>query len=416
MSPIDPSAGFPAAAKCFPTGTSFSGETGGVAIGDLVTPIVVVNGGALQQNIRTMAAWAIEHAVSLRPHAKTTMCPQIWADQIAAGAVGLTVANPGQLKVAVAHGFDCVEVANEVVDPPGIRELAVAVTAGVDLYCWVDSEAAVTRLDRVLDDYGLTRSLKVLVDVGGPGGRTGTRTVEQSEQVAAACLRAKHLSLAGLCGYEGALVEQRSNEALALVRRYVLGILDLHALLRARYEVSRPVVSIGGSVFFDAVALSFAERREPDTDYVIRSGAYVIHDDLHYERLSPLSVSNNPANPARCLVPAARGYATVVSCPEPGLAILNGGRRDFPYDLDLPKPLVSYRDGAGLECSGWRVVKLNDQHAFVAVPEATDIQVGDLVMLGLSHPCTLMDKWTWLPVTDGWDPSSSVVSVLRTYF
>jgi D-serine deaminase-like pyridoxal phosphate-dependent protein len=59
---------------------------------------------------------------------------------------------------------------------------------------------------------------------------------------------------------------------------------------------------------------------------VLRSGCYLTHDDGLYARASPLPE----------LRPALELWARVLSCPEPGLAIAGFGKRDAPYDIDLP--------------------------------------------------------------------------------
>ena len=50
--------------------------------------------------------------------------------------------------------------------------------------------------------------------------------------------------------------------------------------------------------------------------------------------------------------------------------------------------------------TGWAVDKLNDQHAYLRVEPGHGLQVGDRVVLGISHPCTTFDKWRWMPVVD----------------
>ena len=50
----------------------------------------------------------------------------------------------------------------------------------------------------------------------------------------------------------------------------------------------------------------------------------------------------------------------------------------------------------------WQVSALNDQHAYLRGSGAQNeaLHVGDLVALGISHPCTTFDKWRWMPVVD----------------
>jgi D-serine dehydratase len=90
--------------------------------------------------------------------------------------------------------------------------------------------------------------------------------------------------------------------------------------------------------------------------------------------------------------------------PEPGLALLTGGRRDLSFDVELPHPLKLVRAGQvhALPSDGsWRIRGLNDQHAHLRFDDAAlQPRVGDLLALGISHPCTTFDKWHWMPVVD----------------
>jgi D-serine deaminase-like pyridoxal phosphate-dependent protein len=99
------------------------------------------------------------------------------------------------------------------------------------------------------------------------------------------------------------------------------------------------------------------------------------------------------------------GWSRVLSRPEPGLALLDGGKRDFPYDEGLPTTPFGM------------VEKLNDQHAYLRLEPEVSLAVGEVVQLGLSHPCTAFDKWRVIPVVDGADePDPEVVDLVRTWF
>ena len=47
------------------------------------------------------------------------------------------------------------------------------------------------------------------------------------------------------------------------------------------------------------------------------------------------------------------------------------------------------------------ITAVNDQHAFLRLPPGTALDVGHVVRLGLSHPCTAFDKWREIPVVAG---------------
>lgn len=105
----------------------------------------------------------------------------------------------------------------------------------------------------------------------------------------------------------------------------------------------------------------------------------------------------------------------MLSRPEDGLAIAGVGRRDVSFDAGLPMPQLVRRPGleTTLDATACSVTNLNDQHAFVAVPNGTDVQVGDWISFGVSHPCTAFDKWHLLPEVDD---DYTVVDFVHTYF
>jgi D-serine dehydratase len=104
----------------------------------------------------------------------------------------------------------------------------------------------------------------------------------------------------------------------------------------------------------------------------------------------------------------------VLSRPEPTLALVGAGKRDVSYDVGLPVPLaVRDRHGARSVRGQMDVFELNDQHAYVRIEPADPLAPGDLVGLGISHPCTTFDKWRLIPVVDD---DYAVVDAVATYF
>ena len=47
------------------------------------------------------------------------------------------------------------------------------------------------------------------------------------------------------------------------------------------------------------------------------------------------------------------------------------------------------------------------------VPRSSPLEVGDMVALGISHPCTTFDKWQVLCIVNG---DYDIVSAVRTFF
>ncbi len=171
------------------------------------------------------------------------------------------------------------------------------------------------------------------------------------------------------------------------------------------------VVSAGGSAFPDVVASTLMTAAvEGDPIIVLRSGAYAIHDDGFYASVTP--AGRGADGPP--LKPALSVWAPVLSRPEPGLALLLLGRRDAGFDEGLPIPReVRRRDGERFPAEGLSITALNDQHAFLSLPEDTNLGPGDLVHVGISHPCTTLDKWRVIAVVDD---EEYVVDLVHTFF
>lgn len=393
--------------------------SGDVRLADLQTPLLSLDDAALRGNIAKLAGWCAAHGVRLAPHGKTTMAPALWAAQLAAGAWGITLANAAQLRIGRRFGVANLMLANALTDPSAIAWVAREAAAGARIVSWVDSVAGVERLQGVLErlDAG---PLEVLVELGGHGGRTGARGVPDAVEVAGAVRAASRLRLGGVGGYEGALSHTWDEAGLAPIRSYLEDFRRLHETLAAddAYETGQVILTAGGSAYFDDVVEILGPLAGPGVEVVLRSGAYVIHDDGFYRGISPFSRRDPDGEDA--FVSAMRFWARVVSRTEPGLAILEGGKRDLSLDEGLPVPLGIARElgEPPRPLPDARITQVNDQHAFLTYPPELDVRPGDVVRLGLSHPCTALDKWTLMPVLDrSADPANpTVVGTVRTFF
>jgi D-serine deaminase-like pyridoxal phosphate-dependent protein len=393
------------------------------SIDELSTPMMTLDRRAIEANLAAMSRWCAEARVSLAPHGKTTMAPFLWREQLLAGSWAITVANEPQLRVARAVGVPRVIVANLFLRPEGLKWLVSEMNADDDFefMCWVDSVEAVQIMEAALTEASPSRRVPVLVELGGAQGRTGARNVRDALRVAEAVVDSPFLSLAGVAGFEGAVALGLDDQAIIDVDEFLKQLVKLHRALISRYEESEPILSAGGSMYFDRVAAILGPEGAPTAQQharvVLRSGAYIVHDDGLYRGATP---STRGAGPQ--LEPAMNVWARVISMPEPGLAYLDAGKRDLPYDAGLPEVQLCRRVGPdGLTVSqrlvGHDLFETNDQHSFVHVPPGSPLRVGDLVRLGLSHPCTAFDKWSLIPVLD--DASAAapvVVDFVRTYF
>jgi D-serine deaminase-like pyridoxal phosphate-dependent protein len=406
--------------KAFPEGSPSDLAEGrwNLFAGDLATPVLVLKESALTHNIEVMAEYCRARGVSLAPHGKTYMSPEITSRQLDAGAWGVTAATASQVRIFRALGVSRILMANQLLDPAGLAWVAAELAAdpGFDFFCLVDSGAGIEIMTEELEASGLDRPLKVLVELGFEGGRSGCRTVEEAVTVARRVATSPVLELAGVEGYEGIMDAGSTEATMAGITAFMGRVRDLVVRIAqqgAFDHLDEVLVSAGGSAFFDAVVdvLGQPWNTSVPVRLVLRGGCYATHDNGIYKRMSPF---DGRGDGSRRLSAALELWSTVTSRPEPGLALTNFGKRDASYDLELPVPLSVWRraDRSVEAAPGMEVVALNDQHAYVRLRDG-GLEVGDMLCCGISHPCTSFDKWRLIPIVDD---GYTVTGAAQTFF
>ena len=401
-----------------------AGQNWHPAEGTMSLPVLTLDEAGFRHNAATMLRYVTEQGVSIAPHAKTPMAPSLAARLLEAGAWGTTVADIRQAAVMLRAGLNRLILANEVGGIGGARRLAALCRSQpqAELYCFADSAAAVAALAQAWAEANLP-PLPVLVEVGA--ARAGARDLDTASALLEAVEQASHLTLAGVATYEGAAAQPTPERSRVVID----ALLDLAAALfgRARALVGpdRPlIVTAGGSVFFDRVVARLGALVAADgaARLVLRSGAIFFNDHGIYERaLAAIDARGgfrlgDAAVPmATTFQPVLRLWAEVLARPEAGQAICGMGMRDVSHDQNLPRPLRVFRNGVALpsDPASLAVTKLNDQHAFLTVPPGFDLQVGDVVEFGISHPCTCLHLYR---VLFGTDAEGRVVTAHPTFF
>lgn len=149
---------------------------------DPATPYLRVDTTRLQANIDRTARWAAAAGVRLRPHVKTHKSPEIARLQLAAGAVGLTVATVGEAEVFVDHGATDVFVAYPLWLDQARSTRLRALADRASLSLGVDSVEAARNAGGWLAGSGI----RVLVEVDSGQHRSGVLPSEAAGVATAA--------------------------------------------------------------------------------------------------------------------------------------------------------------------------------------------------------------------------------------
>ena len=391
-----------------------------VLANDLPLPLAVLKRSALEHNLAWMQAFAKRKGVQVAPHGKTSMSPELFRMQLQAGAWGLAFATVQQAAVGIDAGARRIIIANQVVCDADFAALHSLLAQHQDLRVWflVDSLAQLALIEEWIARHAPARVLDVLLEMGVAGQRTGCRTLDAATQLAHALAHSTAVRLCGIECYEGGAVRCDNahdvREVSDLVRRVsdVVRVCDAQHL----FADNDVLLTAGGSAVFDLVLplLRLQDLSKPVVG-VLRSGCYITHDHGNYARF--LALLEKREGVSSSLLAAMEVWTMVQSVPEPGLALLTGGRRDLSYDLEMPLPQSFAPRGASVATSvpaHWKISALNDHHAFLRFDPASDApQVGDRVSLGISHPCTTFDKWRWLPIVED---NGDVTGAVHTQF
>jgi D-serine deaminase-like pyridoxal phosphate-dependent protein len=326
------------------------------SVANRATPFLVVDVERLTANIGRVARAAADAGVALRPHVKTHKCAEIAAMQVAAGAVGITVATIGEAEVFVDAGFADVFIAYPLWLDEGRATRLAALRERARVAIGVDSAESARHLARVVP------GLEVLVEVDSGQHRSGTAP-EDAGAVADAA-REAGLDVHGVFTFPGHGYAPDGRESAARDEAAALAT-AAGSLRRAGIE---PRVLSGGSTPTLEASLGTGVPTE------LRPGVYALNDAQQWELASATTEQL-----------AITCHATVVSHAG-GRLVLDAGAKSLGADR------APYNTGFGrlLDRPDARVVMLSEHHAVV---EGYDDPppLGDRVRVVPNHVCVAVN-------------------------
>ena len=369
---------------------------------DVCLPALLLKRDAALHNIRWMQEFANQHKAQLAPHAKTTMTPWLMAEQLKAGAWGLTVATPYQAVIAANTGAKNIILANQLVGPANIQVVLQLLGLQHKVFVFADNKDNVSALASAAVAAGLT--LPLLIELGSKNGRCGCRDNQQALALAEHIHALPGVELAGIGFYEGAIDHNDNSNS---IKHFVQQAAALAKVLFRQnlLQYEKPLLTGSGSAWYDIVARELNRATLPDNmQFIVRPGCYVTHDHGIYHQAQHSILQRSPQ--LKRLGPALKNAlevaAYIQSVPEPGLAIIGAGKRDAAFDAGLPAVLKVYRNGSMIAAfaKASRSFEIMDQHCFWHYPDNLQLQPGDMVLLATSHPCLTFDKWRTLYLAD----------------
>ena len=172
------------------------------------TPALVVDLDAMERNIERMAAFARQHGVLWRPHAKLHKSAQIAHRLEQAGAVGHCVQKLAEAEALASGGIRHLFISNEIVAPAKLARVAALANTlnaqGGRLAIAVDSDTGIARLAQALQAAQAgAAAVDVLVEINVGQNRCGVEPGPQAVELARAIVAQPGLRFAGLQAYHG---------------------------------------------------------------------------------------------------------------------------------------------------------------------------------------------------------------------
>jgi 3-hydroxy-D-aspartate aldolase len=342
------------------------GEHQGKPSDELVTPALLIDLDVVDRNIATMAEALAGSGVSLRPHTKVQKSPDLAKRQVAAGAVGVTVATVWEAAAMAASGVEDILVANEVVGAAKIRSLA-ALAAHARITVAVDDPDNIRDLAAAATTAGTRMSVLVDLDVGM--GRCGARSLDEADRLADQVAAAPALELKGVQAYEGhCMLEPDRDLRVRLATEAMDYAAAVSSSVRGRFPEARTLSSGGTGTY------QITGRHPAVTE--LQAGSYIFMDAFHGGLVDGFEVSLS--------------VLTTVMARHGDTVILDAGRKSVGIDFVLP-PILGY---------SYQARYYAEEHALFDVDAGLAARAGERLRLMAGYaPSTvnLHDVWPVFP-------------------
>ncbi len=293
------------------------------------TPSLVIDLDAMERNLASMAAFAKNHKVKLRPHAKMHKSATLALLQIEAGAAGICVQKTSEAEILVARGVHNVYISNEVIAPHKLARVAaltrtVAPHGGRIAIC-VDSIDGVCRLAMCMNEArvssGVTTSIDVFIEINVGQNRCGVEPGPAAVALALEIRKHPALHFAGLQAYHGKAQHLRSaQERREAITSAIQAVTHTRGLIEAEGLVVGLVTGAGtGTAALEAASGVYGE---------LQAGSYLFMD---------ADYASNELDPVQPRFEHALFVKTQVVSTHADHVVCDAGHKSHAIDSGLPK-------------------------------------------------------------------------------
>ena len=312
----------------------------GLHVDHIDTPALVVDLDAMERNIDRMAAFARQHGMRWRPHAKMHKSAELALLLQQAGACGVCVQKTSEAEALAAGGVLDIYISNQVVAHAKLQRVA-RLAAQLDakggrLAIAVDSAEGIARLGDAMEQAGLRATIDVLVEIDVGQGRCGVMPGAPAAVLAQSIAEHPRLHFAGIQAYQGSAQHLVGAEARRAAIAAVVQAAQLTRNTIALSGLSVPLVTGAGTgtMAHEATSGVFGE---------LQAGSFLFMD-ADYARNEP--DSGQPAFEHALFV------KTQVISRAPTHAVCDAGHKSHAIDSGLPLVALRAPDQALVYANG----------------------------------------------------------------
>lgn len=334
----------------------------GTPIAELDTPCLLVDLDAAEHNMQVIADTYRDTICKMRSHVKNLKTPVLAHMQMQAGGTmgGVCAAKVTEAEVMVEGGITDVLIANQIVGRDKIARLC-ALARRADMKVAIDDARNLRELSEVAQEHGVT--LGVVIEVDTSMHRAGIRQVAQGVELATLATTLPGIAFRGVMSHQTVPGQPDKHTRQVEGRRYIQICLDVKdAIETAGMPVE--IVSTGETWTYDVAADLPGVTEVEGGTYMLMSTSYSYMEEFQI---------------------AAKILGTVISTPEPGVAIGDVGS----WALASPGGVLPAVEGL----PGVSVEALHAAHIVLRSDATAPLQVGDQFLLHSGQQDIMVSRW-----------------------
>lgn len=339
------------------------------SIDDIETPAVLVDLDAMERNMADYAEFADEHDIRLRSHVKTHKIPDLaHRQQKLTGGDGILCQTLSEVEIMAQNGIDDIYLSYMVVEDSKLDRL-VRLSEKLDRFATtVDGPGNIYPVQNAAERHDTTVEVILEFDIGM--GRVGVPTPERAVEMAELIDEQPNLRFGGVMSYEAHVAADAETEAD--FERVCREAMDQTAEWVERIESESGVavdeVKVGGTS-----TSKFSGSHPVVTE--INPGMYPFND------VGELNRRHFELSKEDCAVTV---LTTIISSATDDRAVVDAGSKSISMDIAGLDPIPKFRDDVRYERS-------SEEHGWLDISEADDIDVGDRMEFIIPHVCTTIN-------------------------